>query len=148
VTPDDKNLPRRLIGWSTRRQPSRVSDLYRRCSRHGLRSSRGADKEKAFYGVDQDSHASPMSSSESSRHKPLEFAENICRRELWDHALGGVAYIRKAKMDWIERRIMLSANPELDDSAMNPINPGVEHAYALAVPTYAANRVVSTQSCQ
>ncbi len=98
----------------------------------------GKDKEKAFYGIDQDAHA----------------FERFIRRFLtrWDRwnspkYLFGESYgtprsaVLSAMLQNVDLNgvVLLSAILSFDNSVDGPrFNPGVDQAYALALPTYAA----------
>jgi carboxypeptidase C (cathepsin A) len=98
----------------------------------------GKDKEKAFYGIDEDAHA----------------FERFIRRFLtkWDRwnspkYLFGESYgtprsaVLSAMLQNVDLNgvVLLSAILSFDNSADGPrFNPGVDQAYALALPTYAA----------
>jgi carboxypeptidase C (cathepsin A) len=99
----------------------------------------GKDKEKAFWGVDEDAHA----------------FERFIRRFLtkydrWNSPkyLFGESYgtprsaVLSAALQNVDLNgiILLSAILSFDNSADEPkLNPGVDQAYALALPTYAAS---------
>jgi carboxypeptidase C (cathepsin A) len=98
----------------------------------------GKDKEKAFYGIDQDAHA----------------FERFIRRFLtkydrWNSPkyLFGESYgtprsaVLSAMLQNVDLNgvVLLSAILSFDNSVDGPrFNPGVDQAYALALPTYAA----------
>jgi carboxypeptidase C (cathepsin A) len=99
----------------------------------------GKDKEKAFWGIDEDAHA----------------FERFIRRFLtkydrWNSPkyLFGESYgtprsaVLSADLQNVDLNgiILLSAILSFDNSADEPkLNPGVDQAYALALPTYAAS---------
>ena len=101
----------------------------------------GTDKEKAFYGVDEDAHA--------FANFIVEF---LSRHERWNSPkyLFGESYgtTRSAALSSIlenEKQldlngiILLSQMLNFDDSVDAPqFNPGVDLPYVLALPTYAA----------
>jgi carboxypeptidase C (cathepsin A) len=105
----------------------------------GFSVVKGKDKEKAFFGIDQDAHA----------------FERFIRRFLtkydrWNSPkyLFGESYgtPRSAVLSSILKNIdlngivLLSAILSFDNSVDGPkMNPGVDQAYALALPTYAAS---------
>lgn len=98
----------------------------------------GKDKEKAFWGLDQDAHA----------------FERFIRRfltkyERWNSPkyIFGESYgtprsaVLSAALENVDLNgvILLSAILSFDNNADGPVNnPGVDQAYALALPTYAA----------
>jgi len=105
----------------------------------GFSTVKGKDKEKAFFGIDQDAHA----------------FERFIRRFLtkydrWNSPkyLFGESYgtPRSAVLSSILENVdlngivLLSAILSFDNSVDEPrTNPGVDQAYALALPTYAAS---------
>ena len=101
----------------------------------GFGHLRGADKEKAFFGVDQDAHA--------FANFIVEF---LSRHGRWNGESYGTT--RAAALSFVLQNekgldlngvMLLSQILAFDDSADNPdSNPGVDQAYALALPTYAA----------
>jgi carboxypeptidase C (cathepsin A) len=107
----------------------------------GFGRLRGADKEKAFWGVDQDAQA--------FANFIVEF---LSRHGRWNSPkyLFGESYgtTRAAALSLVLQQdkgidlngvILLSQILAFDNSPDNPDgNPGVDQAYALALPTYAA----------
>ncbi len=108
----------------------------------GFGHLRGADKEKAFWGVDPDAHAFASF-----------IVEFLSRHGRWNSPkyLFGESYgtTRSAVLVYVlqhERAvdfngvILLSQILAFDNSADEPqFNPSVDQAYALALPTYAAS---------
>ena len=108
----------------------------------GFGHLRGKDKDKAFYGVDQDAHAfAEFHRRVPVAAQPLEFAEVPVRRELRHDAFGGAASTScetEKSLD-LNGVILLSQILNFDDSVDAPqFNPGVDLPYELALPTYAA----------
>ena len=107
----------------------------------GFGHLRGADKEKAFYGVDQDAHAFANFIVEFlSRHSRWNspkylFGESYGTTR--SAALSNILENEKA-LD-LNGVILLSQILNFDDSADGPqFNPGVDLPYELALPTYTA----------
>ena len=107
----------------------------------GFGHLRGADKEKAFYGVDQDAHAFANFIVEFlSRHNRWNspkylFGESYGTTR--SAALSNILENEKA-LD-LNGIILLSQILNFDDSVDAPqFNPGVDLPYALALPTYTA----------
>ena len=107
----------------------------------GFGHLRGADKEKAFYGVDQDAHAFANFIVEFlSRHNRWNspkylFGESYGTTR--SAALSNILENEKA-LD-LNGIILLSQILNFDDSVDAPqFNPGVDLPYVLALPTYAA----------
>src|ERR1700733_594785 len=107
----------------------------------GFGHLRGADKEKAFYGVDQDAHAFANFIVEFlSRHNRWNspkylFGESYGTTR--SAALSNILENEKA-LD-LNGIILLSQIVNFDDSVDAPqFNPGVDLPYALALPTYTA----------
>jgi carboxypeptidase C (cathepsin A) len=107
----------------------------------GFGHLRGADKEKAFYGVDQDAHAFANFIVEFlSRHKRWNSPKYLFGESYGTTraaALASVLQTEKA-LD-LNGVILLSQILNFDDSADAPqFNPGVDLPYVLALPTYTA----------
>jgi carboxypeptidase C (cathepsin A) len=107
----------------------------------GFGHLRGTDKEKAFYGVDQDAHAFANFIVEFlSRHNRWNspkylFGESYGTTR--SAALSNILENEKA-LD-LNGIILLSQILNFDDSVDAPqFNPGVDLPYALALPTYTA----------
>ncbi len=107
----------------------------------GFGHLRGADKEKTFFGVDQDAHAFATF-----------ITEFLTRRGRWNSPkyVFGESYgtMRAAALAFVLQNekgvdlngvILLSQWLCADDNSDTPqYNPGVDQPYALALPTYAA----------
>jgi carboxypeptidase C (cathepsin A) len=107
----------------------------------GFSHLRGTDKEKAFYGVDEDGHAFANLIVEFlSRHGRWNSPKYLFGESYGTTRASVVAYIleNEKSLD-LNGVILLSAFLAYDDSADAPqYNPGVDQPYVLALPTYAA----------
>jgi carboxypeptidase C (cathepsin A) len=107
----------------------------------GFSHLRGTDKEKAFYGVDEDGHAFANFIVEFlSRHGRWNSPKYLFGESYGTTRASVVAYIleNEKSLD-LNGVILLSAFLAYDDSADAPqYNPGVDQPYVLALPTYAA----------
>ncbi len=107
----------------------------------GFGHLRGGDKEKAFYGVDQDAHAFANFIVEFlSRHKRWNSPKSLFG-ESYGTTRAAVlsALLENDKELDLNGVILLSQILNFDDSADAPqYNPGVDLPYVLALPTYAA----------
>jgi carboxypeptidase C (cathepsin A) len=144
--------PRRVITTDTQHDPAApykivnndntlldVSDLvFIDAPGTGFSRVFGKDKEKAFYGIDQDAHAFErfirrfLTKYERWNSPKYLFGESYGtpRSAVISSALQGVD---------LNGIILLSAILSFDNSVDGPTNnPGVDQAYALALPTYAA----------
>jgi carboxypeptidase C (cathepsin A) len=107
----------------------------------GFGHLRGADKEKAFYGVDEDAHAFANFIVEFlSRHKRWNSPKYLFGESYGTTraaVLSGVLENEK-ELDF-NGIILLSQILNFDDSVDGPqFNPGVDLPYVLALPTYTA----------
>jgi carboxypeptidase C (cathepsin A) len=102
---------------------------------------RGADKEKAFYGVDQDAHAFANFIVEFlSRHNRWNSPKYLFGESYGTTRSAALANIleNEKSLD-LNGVILLSQFLNFDDSVDAPqFNPGVDMPYVLALPTYAA----------
>ncbi len=107
----------------------------------GFGHLRGADKEKAFYGVDQDAHAFANFIVEFlSRHGRWNSPKYLFGESYGTTRSAALANIlQNEKSLDLNGVILLSQILNFDTSADEPqFNPGVDLPYALALPTYAA----------
>jgi carboxypeptidase C (cathepsin A) len=107
----------------------------------GFGHLRGADKEKAFYGVDQDAHAFANFIVEFlSRHNRWNSPKYLFGESYGTTRSAALANIlQNEKSLDLNGVILLSQILNFDDSADQPqFNPGVDLPYVLALPTYAA----------
>jgi carboxypeptidase C (cathepsin A) len=107
----------------------------------GFSHLRGADKEKAFYGVDEDAHAFANFILEFlSRHGRWNSPKYLFGESYGTARASVLAYVlENEKALDLNGVILLSAFLCADDSADGPqYNPGVDQPYVLALPTYAA----------
>ena len=107
----------------------------------GFGHLRGADKEKAFYGVDEDAHAFANFIVEFlSRHGRWNSPKYLFGESYGTTRASVLAYVleNEKSLD-LNGVILLSAFLAMDDSADGPqFNPGIDQPYVLALPTYAA----------
>jgi carboxypeptidase C (cathepsin A) len=107
----------------------------------GFGHMRGADKEKQFYGVDQDAHAFANFIVEFlSRHKRWNSPKYLFG-ESYGTTRSAVlsALLENEKELDLNGVILLSQILNFDDSPDGPqFNPGVDLPYMLALPTYTA----------
>jgi carboxypeptidase C (cathepsin A) len=107
----------------------------------GFGHLRGADKEKAFYGVDQDAHAFANFIVEFlSRHKRWNSPKYLFGESYGTTRAAALSSIleNEKSLD-LNGVILLSQILNFDDSADAPqFNPGVDLPYVLALPTYTA----------
>ena len=107
----------------------------------GFSHLRGADKEKAFYGVDEDAHAFANFIVEFlSRHGRWNSPKYLFGESYGTTRASVLAYVleNEKSLD-LNGVILLSAFLAYDDSVDSPqYNPGVDQPYVLALPTYAA----------
>ncbi len=107
----------------------------------GFSHLRGTDKEKAFYGVDEDGHAFANFIVEFlSRHGRWNSPKYLFGESYGTTRASVVSYIleNEKSLD-LNGVILLSAFLAYDDSVDAPqYNPGVDQPYVLALPTYAA----------
>jgi carboxypeptidase C (cathepsin A) len=107
----------------------------------GFGHLRGADKEKAFYGVDQDAHAFANFIVEFlSRHKRWNSPKYLFGESYGTTRAAALSSILENEKELdLNGVILLSQILNFDDSADAPqLNPGVDLPYALALPTYTA----------
>ncbi|MGB8327387.1 MAG: hypothetical protein WCE48_07385 [Steroidobacteraceae bacterium] len=107
----------------------------------GFGHLRGADKEKAFWGVDQDAHAFANFIVEFlSRHGRWNSPKYLFGESYGTTRSAVLAYVlQNEKAIDLNGVILLSQILSFDNSADGPdLNPGVDQPYALALPTYAA----------
>jgi len=107
----------------------------------GFSHLRGADKEKAFYGVDEDAHAFANFIAEFlSRHGRWNSPKYLFGESYGTTRASVLAYVleNEKSLD-LNGVILLSAFLAYDDSVDAPqYNPGIDQPYVLALPTYAA----------
>jgi carboxypeptidase C (cathepsin A) len=106
----------------------------------GFGHLRGADKEKAFYGIDQDAHAFANFIVEFlSRHKRWNSPKYLFGESYGTTRAAALsAILENDKSLDLNGIILLSQILNFDDSADAPqFNPGVDLPYVLALPTYA-----------
>lgn len=143
LTPDDKHVPAapyRLV--DNEYSLIDVSDLvFVDAPGTGFSHLRGAEKEKAFYGVDQDAHAfSNFIVDFLSRHGRWNSPKYLFGESYGTTRSAVLANIlQNEKSLDLNGIILLSQILNFDDSADAPqFNPGVDLPYALALPTYTA----------
>ena len=143
VTPDDKHVPA---------APYRVVDneyslldatdlVFIDAPGTGFGHLRGADKEKAFYGTDQDAHAFANFIVEFlSRHSRWNSPKYLFGESYGTTRSAVLANVlENEKALDLNGVILLSQILNFDDSVDGPqFNPGVDLPYELALPTYAA----------
>jgi carboxypeptidase C (cathepsin A) len=107
----------------------------------GFGHLRGADKEKAFYGVDQDAHAfANFIVQFLSRHNRWNSPKYLFGESYGTTRSAALANILQGeKLLDLNGVILLSQILNFDTSVDQPqFNPGVDLPYALALPTYTA----------
>ena len=107
----------------------------------GFGHLRGTDKEKAFYGVDQDAHAFANFIVEFlSRHNRWNSPKYLFGESYGTTRSAVLANILESEKSLdLNGVILLSQILNFDDSVDAPqYNPGVDLPYVLALPTYAA----------
>ena len=107
----------------------------------GFGHLRGTDKEKAFYGVDQDAHAFANFIVEFlSRHNRWNSPKYLFGESYGTTRSAALANILQSEKSLdLNGIIQLSQILNFDDSVDQPqFNPGVDLPYVLALPTYAA----------
>jgi len=107
----------------------------------GFGHLRGADKEKAFYGVDQDAHAFANFIVEFlTRHARWNSPKYLFGESYGTTRSAAVAYLlQNEKSIDLNGVILLSQVLNFDDGVDAPqLNPGVDLPYILALPTYTA----------
>ena len=107
----------------------------------GFSHLRGADKEKAFYGVDEDAHAfANFIVGFLSRHGRWNSPKYLFGESYGTTRASVLSYVLESEKSLdLNGVILLSAFLAMDDSADAPqFNPGIDQPYVLALPTYAA----------
>jgi carboxypeptidase C (cathepsin A) len=107
----------------------------------GFGHLRGADKEKAFYGIDQDAHAFANFIVEFlSRHNRWNSPKYLFGESYGTTRSAALANILSNEKETdLNGVILLSQVLNFDDGVDAPqFNPGVDLPYALALPTYTA----------
>jgi carboxypeptidase C (cathepsin A) len=107
----------------------------------GFGHLRGSEKEKAFYGVDQDAHAFANFIVEFlSRHKRWNSPKYLFGESYGTTRSAALSSILENEKDLdLNGIILLSQVLNFDDGADAPqFNPGVDLPYMLALPTFAA----------
>jgi carboxypeptidase C (cathepsin A) len=107
----------------------------------GFGHLRGADKEKAFFGIDEDAHAFANFIVEFlSRHGRWNSPKYLFGESYGTTRSAALAYVLQSEKSLdLNGVILLSQILNFDDSADAPqFNPGVDLPYALVLPTYAA----------
>ena len=107
----------------------------------GFGHLRGADKEKAFFGIDQDAHAfANFIAQFLSRHGRWNSPKYLFGESYGTTRSAVLANVlQEEKSIDLNGVILLSQILSFDDSADGPeFNPSVDQPYALALPTYAA----------
>ncbi len=107
----------------------------------GFGHLRGADKEKAFYGVDQDAHAfANFIVAFLSRHGRWNSPKYLFGESYGTTRSAVLANLLQSEKSLdLNGVILLSQILNFDDSVDEPqFNPGVDLPYVLALPTYAA----------
>jgi carboxypeptidase C (cathepsin A) len=107
----------------------------------GFGHLRGADKEKAFYGVDQDAHAFANFIVEFlNRHKRWNSPKYLFGESYGTTRSAALSSILENEKELdLNGIILLSQILNFDDSPDGPqFNPGVDLPYMLALPTYTA----------
>ena len=107
----------------------------------GFGHLRGADKEKAFYGVDQDAHAFANFIVEFlTKHARWNSPKYLFGESYGTTRSAAVAYLlQNEKSIDLNGVILLSQVLNFDDGVDAPqLNPGVDLPYLLALPTYTA----------
>jgi carboxypeptidase C (cathepsin A) len=107
----------------------------------GFGHLRGADKEKSFYGVDQDAHAfANFIVTFLSRHGRWNSPKYLFGESYGTTRSAAVAFVlQNEKSLDLNGVILLSQILNFDDSVDAPqFNPGIDLPYELALPTYTA----------
>ena len=107
----------------------------------GFSHLRGADKEKAFYGVDEDAHAfANFIVAFLSRHGRWNSPKYLFGESYGTTRASVLSYVLESEKSLdLNGVILLSAFLAMDDSADAPqFNPGIDQPYVLGLPTYAA----------
>jgi carboxypeptidase C (cathepsin A) len=143
VTPDDKHLPGAPYHVVDNEYSLLdASDLvFIDAPGTGFGHLRGGDKEKAFYGVDQDAHAFANFIVEFlSRHGRWNSPKYLFGESYGTTRSAVLANILESEKSLdLNGVILLSQILNFDDSPDGPqFNPGVNLPYELALPTYTA----------
>ena len=107
----------------------------------GFGHLRGADKEKAFFGVDQDAHAfANFIVGFLSKHNRWNSPKYLFGESYGTTRSAALAYVLESEKSLdVNGVIFLSQVLNFDDGVDAPqFNPGVDLPYAFALPTYAA----------
>ena len=107
----------------------------------GFGHLRGADKEKAFYGVDQDAHAfASFVVGFLSRHGRWNSPKYLFGESYGTLRASLLVYILQTERSLdFNGVILLSQILSYDDNADSPqFNPGVDQPYSLALPSFTA----------
>ena len=107
----------------------------------GFSHLRGTDKEKAFFGVDQDAHAFATFITEFlSRHGRWNSPKYVFGESYGTTRAAALAYVLQVEKGLdLNGVILLSQILCFDNNGDTPqFNPSVDQPYALALPTYAA----------
>jgi carboxypeptidase C (cathepsin A) len=107
----------------------------------GFGHLRGADRDKAFYGVDQDAHAFAAFITEFlSRHGRWNSPKYVFGESYGTMRAAALAFVLQSERGVdLNGVILLSQWLCGDDNADTPqYNPGVDAPYVLVLPTYAA----------
>ena len=107
----------------------------------GFGHLRGADKEKAFFGVDQDAHAFANFIVEFlSKHNRWNSPKYLFGESYGTTRSAALAYILESEKSLdLNGVILLSQVLNFDDGVDAPqFNPGMDLPYSLALPTYTA----------
>ena len=108
----------------------------------GFSHLRGGDKEKAFYGIDQDAHAfANFIVGFLSRHGRWNSPKYLFGESYGTTRSAALAEVLQTeKLIDLNGVILLSQILNFDNSVDSPqFNPGTDLPYALALPTYAAS---------
>jgi carboxypeptidase C (cathepsin A) len=108
----------------------------------GFGHLRGADKEKAFFGIDQDAHAfANFIVGFLSRHNRWNSAKYLFGESYGTTRSAALAYILESEKSLdLNGVILLSQILNFDNSVDGPqFNPGMDLPYSLALPTYTAS---------
>ena len=107
----------------------------------GFSHLRGADKEKAFYGVDQDAHAFAIFMTDFlSRHGRWNSPKYVFGESYGTMRAAALVFVLQTEKGLdLNGVILLSQWLCADDNADTPqFNPGVDQPYPLTLPSYAA----------
>jgi len=107
----------------------------------GFSHLRGADKEKAFYGVDEDAHAFAIFMTDFlSRHGRWNSPKYVFGESYGTMRAAALVFVLQTEKGIdLNGVILLSQWLCADDNADTPqFNPGVDQPYPLTLPSYAA----------